>query len=148
VVFSFAISLTWYSPALDQRVPQWLTNLIYPVDKTNLDVLRFAHFLALAALSARFVRRDWRGLESPVFRPLIMCGQHSLEVFCLGEFLSLGGYFVNVELSAGFATQLAVSLSGILIMIATAALLDWYKNIEGRTRKAQPPSRKADVADG
>ena len=25
LVFSFAISLTWYSPALDQRVPLWLT---------------------------------------------------------------------------------------------------------------------------
>ena len=33
-------------------------------------------------------------------------------------------------------------------MIATAALLDWYKNIEGRTRAARPPSRKADVAEG
>jgi Na+(H+)/acetate symporter ActP len=94
------------------------------------------------------VRRDWAALESPVFRPIIMCGQHSLEIFCLGEFLSLGGYFVNVELSAGFATQLAVSVSGILIMIATAAMLDWYKNIEGRSRGTRPPSRKADLAEG
>jgi hypothetical protein len=148
LVFSFAISLTWYSPALDQRVPLWLTNLIYPVDKTNLDVLRFAHFLALATVTVRFVRRDSPWLESPMFRPLIICGQHSLEIFCLGEFLSLGGYFVNIELSAGFATQLAVSVSGILIMIATAALLDWYKNIEGRSRGPRPPSRKADVAEG
>ncbi len=148
LVFSFAISLTWYSPTLDARVPQWLTDFIYPVDKTNLDVLRFAHFLALATLTARFVRRDWRGLELPVLRPVIICGQHSLEIFCLGEFLSLGGYFVNVELSAGFWTQLAVSVSGILIMVATAALLDWYKDIEGRTRGARSPSRKADLAEG
>jgi hypothetical protein len=148
LVFSFAISLTWYSPALDRRVPQWLTDFIYPVDKTNLDVLRFAHFLALATLTARFVRRDWAGLESPLFRPIIICGQNSLEIFCLGEFLSLGGYFVNVELSAGFGTQLAVSVSGILIMIGTAALLDWYKNIEGRTRVAKQTSRQADLAEG
>jgi hypothetical protein len=147
LVFSFAISLTWYSPALDRRVPQWLTNFIYPIDKTNLDVLRFAHFLALATLTARFVRRDWPALESPVFRPVIICGQHSLEIFCLGEFLSLGGYMVNIQLSAGFGTQLAVSASGILIMIATAALLDWYKNIEGRTRGAQAASRNADAAE-
>jgi hypothetical protein len=39
-------------------------------------------------------------------------------------------------------------VSGILIMIATAALLDWYKNIEGRSRGPRPPSRKADVAEG
>jgi hypothetical protein len=148
LVFSFAVSLTWYSPSLDQRVPLWLTNFIYPVDKTNLDVLRFAHFLALATLTARFVRRDWAGLEWPVFRPIIMCGQHSLEIFCLGEFLSLGGYFVNIELAAGFWTQLAVSVSGIAAMIATAALLDWYKNIDRRTRGTGPPTTKADLAEG
>ena len=149
LLFSFAISLTWYSDALDRRVPQWLTNFIYPVDKSNLDVLRFAHFLALATVTARFVKRDSSWLESPFLRPIVMCGQHSLEIFCLGEFLSLGGHFVNVELAAGFWTQLAVSLSGILIMIAIAALLDWYKDIEGRTRQpAAPPSRKADLAEG
>ncbi len=148
LAFSFAISLTWYSPTLDQRVPQWLSDFIYPVDKTNLDVLRFAHFLALATLTARFVRRDWAGLESPVFRPVIICGQHSLEIFCLGEFLSLGGYFVNIELAAGFGTQLAVSVSGILIMIATAALLDWYKNIEGRARGGRAAPVTGDAASG
>jgi hypothetical protein len=148
LLFSFAISLTWYSDALDQRVPQWLSDFIYPVDKTNLDVLRFAHFIALATLTVRFVRRDAPWLESPMLRPIVMCGQHSLEIFCLGEFLSLGGYFVNVELAAGFWTQLAVSGTGILIMIATAALLDWYRNIEGRSRKPRPESRTADVAEG
>jgi hypothetical protein len=148
LLFSFAISLTWYSDTLDRRVPPWLTNFIYPVDKTNLDVLRFAHFVALATVTVRFVRRDWAGLESPFLRPLVICGQHSLEIFCLGEFLSLGGYFVNVELSAGFWTQLAVSVTGIAIMVATAALLDWYKTIEGRTRKAPTPAPKADPAGG
>jgi hypothetical protein len=146
LAFSFAISLTWYSDALDRRVPLWLTNFIYPVDKTNLDVLRLAHFIALATLTVRFVRRDAPWLEWPLFRPMVMCGQHSLEIFCLSEFLSLGGYFVNVELAAGFWTQLAVSASGILIMIATAALLDWYKNIEGRSRKAPPASSQASPA--
>ena len=33
--------------------------MIYPIDKTNLDVLRFAHFLALAAVTVHFVPRDW-----------------------------------------------------------------------------------------
>ena len=148
LVFSFAISLTWYSDALDRRVPAWLTNFIYPVDKANLDVLRFAHFLALATLTVRFVRQDSPWLESPLVRPLVLCGQNSLEIFCLGEFLSLGGHFVNVELAAGFWTQLAVSLTGILIMVAIATLLDWYKTIEGRSRGARPPTPKANPAEG
>jgi hypothetical protein len=148
LVFSFAISLTWYSDVLDRRVPEWLSNIIYPVDKTNLDVLRFAHFVALATVTVRFVRRDAPWLEWPVMRPLVMCGQHSLEVFCLGEFLSLGGYFINTELAAGFWTQLAVSATGILLMIATAALLDWYKTIEGRSRKQPSVSPKREPAEG
>jgi len=148
LVFSFAISLTWYSPTLDSRVPLWLTNFIYPVDKTNLDALRFAHFLALATVTVRFVRQDSPALESPLLRPIIVCGQHSLEIFCLGEFLSLGGYFLNTELAAGFWTQLAVSLSGILIMIAAASLLDWYKKIDGRGRSNRPHGPQPAVPQG
>ena len=40
--------MTWHIPVLGQFVPERLDSLIYPIDKTNLDVLRFAHFLALA----------------------------------------------------------------------------------------------------
>ncbi len=39
---------------------------MYPIDKTNLDVLRFAHFLALAAVTVRFIPRDWPALKSPL----------------------------------------------------------------------------------
>ena len=51
VVFAFGIVLTWHIPRLAFLVPRWLTEWMYPIDKTNLDVLRFAHFLALAAIS-------------------------------------------------------------------------------------------------
>jgi hypothetical protein len=44
---------------LGRFVPGWLSDWMYPIDKTNLDVLRFAHFLALAAVTVRFVPRDW-----------------------------------------------------------------------------------------
>ena len=36
---------------------------MYPINKTDLDVLRFAHFLALAAITVRFLPKDWPGLE-------------------------------------------------------------------------------------
>ena len=44
--------------------------------RTNLDVLRFAHFLALAILTVRFIPRDWPYLKSSLLRPAILCGQH------------------------------------------------------------------------
>src|ERR1700678_2270368 len=49
VVAAFCVTLTWYFPQLNY-LPHWLEQLIYPIDKTDLDVLRFAHFLALAVI--------------------------------------------------------------------------------------------------
>ena len=85
LAFAFAVTMTWYFPRLAFLVPHWLGEWMYPIDKTNLDVLRFAHFLALAALTVRFIPRDWPALQSPWLRPAIICGQHSLEIFCLGR---------------------------------------------------------------
>ena len=66
IAFAAVIALTWYLPGLSRFVhlPVWLEDLIYPIDKTNLDVLRFAHFLALAAVTVRFVPRTWPLLNS------------------------------------------------------------------------------------
>ena len=94
----------------------------------------------------QFVRRDWSGLESPWLRPVILCGQHSLVVFCLGEFLSFAAHFVITELGGGLATHVLVSVVGILIMIAVALLLTWYKRTEKSSRAARPAPAK--VAEG
>jgi hypothetical protein len=147
LAFSFLITMTWYFPRLAIYVPKWFSEWMYPIDKTNLDVLRFAHFLALAILTLRYVPRDWSALTSPMMRPAILCGQHSLEIFCLGVFLSFVGHFAMVEISDGIAMQVLISVLGIVAMVATAALISWYKNIEGRKapRQATP---NADLAGG
>ncbi len=148
LMFAFAITLTWYFEPLGRFVPSWLSDWMYPIDKTNLDVLRFAHFLALAAVTVRFVPRDWPALKSPILQPAIVCGQHSLEIFCLGVFLAFAGQFIISEWSGGPLMQIAISFAGILIMIATANLISWYKGIEGRspTSRVKPPD--ADLAGG
>jgi hypothetical protein len=146
LLFAFAIVMTWYFPRYDHYVPQWLADWMYPIDKANLDVLRLAHFLALAALTVRFVPHDWPGLKIYLFRPAILCGQHSLEIFCAGVFLAFAAHFVLVEVSDGILMQVAVSAFGIAAMIATAALISWYKKIEGRGAGPRPPN--ADLAGG
>jgi hypothetical protein len=146
LLFAFAIVVTWYFPSLEHFLPRPLFDLIYPIEKTNLDVLRLAHFLALAVVVARFVPRDWSALQSPALRPAIVCGQHSLEIFCLGIFLSFSGYFVLTEISGTVAMQVLVSLSGIAIMIAIASLLTWYKVMEGRGGRERRVD--ADIAGG
>ena len=133
LLFAFLITLTWHFESLAAFVPNWLSELIYPIDKTNLDVLRFAHFLALATMTVRFVPRDWPALKWPILQPAIRCGQHSLEIFCLGVFLAFAGQFIISEWSGGPLVQTAISMPGILIMIATASLISWYKSMEGRS---------------
>ncbi len=81
LVFSASITLTWYVPRFPEWVPRWLESWMYPIDKTNLDVLRFTHFLALASIVVRFIPQDWPALKSKWLRPAILCGQHSLRDF-------------------------------------------------------------------
>jgi hypothetical protein len=147
LAFAFLITMTWYFPRLAAYVPRWFSEWMYPIDKTNLDVLRFAHFIALAILTLRYVPLDWPALRWLVMRPAILCGQHSLEIFCLGVFLSFVGHFAMVEISDGIAMQVVISVLGIVAMVATAALISWYKNIEGKKapRQATP---NADLAGG
>jgi len=148
LAFAFVITLTWYIEPLGRLVPNWLSEWMYPIDKTNLDVLRFAHFLALAAVTVRFVPRDWPGLKLPILQPAIRCGQHSLEIFCLGVFLAFAGQFVISEYSGGPLIQIAISFTGIIIMIGTANLISWYKVIEGRSPSSRVKPPDADLAGG
>ena len=114
---------------------------VNPIDKTNLDLFRFAHFVALAFVTVYFVHRDWPGLKWPIFRPAIRCGQHSLEVFCFGIFLSFAGHFVLVEISNRAWMQIFVSVAGIALMTALAYLLTWYQGLDKRMAEAAEAAR-------
>ena len=146
LVFALLIVMTWYFPRTGYLVPRWLSDWMYPIDKTNLDVLRFVHFLSLAVITVRFVPRDWPVLKSPWLRPAIICGQHSLEVFCLGVFLAFAAHFFMVQVSESITAQIFASAIGIVLMVAVAWLLTWYKNMEGRSSGSRPPD--ADLAGG
>ena len=148
LLFAFLVVLSWYRPWLAAYKPDWLHAFLYPIDKTNLDVLRLAHFLALAVITVRLIPRDWTAFQSPVLLPAIVCGQHSLETFCLGVFLAFAGHFVFTEVSNRLLTHVIVSISGIAIMVAVAALVSWYKRIERKGPGPRPPSIKPGYAGG
>lgn len=146
LLFSFAVTLTWTFPKIDFLMPNALARWMYPISKTDLDVLRFAHFLALATLTIHFIPRGWSGLKSPWLRPMILCGQHSLEIFCVGVFLAFAGHFAMVELSGGAWTHFIISVAGILVMCAAAWVLSWYKGVAERSdrqARARVPGDKA-----
>jgi hypothetical protein len=146
LVFAFGIVMTWYFPWLAAYVPKFVSDAIYPISKTNLDVLRILHFFSLAVVTLWFVPRDWPALNSRVFWPAIVCGQHSLETFCLGVFLAFAGHFMFTEVSNRLLMHVIVSVSGIVIMVAVAALVSWYKRME--RRGPRPPAALPAAAGG
>jgi hypothetical protein len=146
LLFAFFIAMTWYFPRLGFYVPKFVGEAIYPIDKTHLDVLRILHFISLAVITVYFVPRDWPGLRSRAFWPAIVCGQHSLEIFCFGVFLSFAGHFVFTEVSNRIPVQFFVSLCGIMSMVGFATLLSWYKRVE--RQGPRPPSAKPGYAGG
>jgi hypothetical protein len=146
---AFWVTLTWYIPQFHSLLPRVIEQWMYPINKTDLDVLRFAHFLALAALTVRFLPKNWSGLKSPWLRPLILCGQHSLEIFCLGVFLAFAGHFILAEVAGGAGMHFLISVSGILIMSGAAWLFSWYKSVVGKSAmRAKSADADADLAGG
>jgi len=63
-------------------------------------------------------------LSSKLVRPLVLCGQHSLPIFCFGVFLSFAAHWVLVQYSHSVVMQLLVSFGGMLTMTGLAWLLD------------------------
>jgi hypothetical protein len=133
LLFCFAVTLTWHFQKIDFLMPKLLEYYMYPISKTDLDVLRFAHFLALASLTTYFIPKGWPGLKSAWLRPMILCGQHSLEVFCVNVFLAFAGQFAIVELGGSAWLHFVISLAGISLMCGAAWLLAWYKGVAEKT---------------
>ncbi len=129
--------------------PGWAVHLVWLIgDKITLGPLRLLNFLALAHVTVSLLRKDSPVFRSPFAEPVILCGQHSLNIFCLGIFLSFLGHFALVEISQTIPMHIAVSATGVLIMFGTAYFLTWSKQrsrpageaakITGRAPQAAP----------
>jgi hypothetical protein len=127
--FLVLVNLSWLVHWLYDPFPAILAKqlLSYTIDKTNLAPLRLVNFLALALATVYLVRPDSAFLRWRVSYPVILCGQHSLYVFCLGIVLAVGSHFVLTEFYSELPMQLLVNIVGFALMIGTAALLAWYK---------------------
>jgi hypothetical protein len=140
LLFALFIVSTWRWNQLGTWVPDWANRLIYPIDKTNMDMLRLLHFLAIAYLTVRLVPRGARWLASAWARPVLWCGQQSLQIFCLGVFLALVGHFILTAAGERLPVQLAVGLAGLGLMAGSAAVMTWYKAAQKAPAKALAPN--------
>ena len=139
LLFALVMTMAGRFPEIAHVMPAWLYDAFNPNDKTDLAPYRLVHFIVLAFFVTRFLPRDWRGLEWPIFRPLIKCGQQSLEVFCVGVFLAVGAYVLLVEMSDAIWMQIVVSIVGIALLTAVAYYRSWSKNAD----KSKPPTLPA-----
>ena len=134
----FALFITLGGRFLNMEVilPHWLYVAFIPNDKTNLDPSRIVHFLIITFFIIRYVPRDWAGFDRPIFRPMILCGQQSLEVFCYGIFLAGAAHIILVEVSDAIWMQILVSVVGIALMTSLAYYRSWSKKLDKPAAKA------------
>lgn len=144
VIFAFIVTLASH---FDRAafLPAGLLGFFVPNDKTNLAPYRVLHFLALAVIVLWVVPRHWSGLRSPVLRPLIVCGQRSLEVFCVGIFLSFVGHFILEMYSERLGTQIAVSAGGVMLMTCVAFYRKWSRSLDAPAASAKRAAAVADI---
>lgn len=126
LLFGLAVTL---AARFGSAMPTIVADALVPNDKTNLAPYRIVHFLALALVVAWLVPRNAPALGSPLLRPVSVCGERSLEVFCTGIFLSFVGYLLIELVSGSVAFQLLVSMAGVAAMIAVAIYRTWIRDI-------------------
>jgi hypothetical protein len=124
----FVIRFNWTLHGFYDPIPVLVSGkLLWSyLSKTNLGLLRLANVLAVALIVASLIRPQARFLTSPAAWPFLICGRNSLYIFCLGILLSVLGHLVLNEFFGGLVMQFAVSVAGVVIMIAVAALLEWF----------------------
>jgi len=118
--------LIWPYPELTSRFPANAARILLSVDKEGLHPMRLLSILALTWLVSRRVPIDASWLRSWLARPLIICGQHSLPVFCAGIFLSFLGRLAMEE-QGGWTVQAGVNVTGLATLVAVGSLAAWYK---------------------
>lgn len=136
--FALVMTMAGHFETFGRTFPEWLVSAFNPNDKTNLAPYRVVHFIVIAVLVIRFLPIDWRGLESRWLRPLIVCGQRSLEVFCVGLLLSFVGHFLLDVVSDSLLAQIVVSMSGVALMTAIAYYRSWSKELDKQPKAPIP----------
>jgi hypothetical protein len=99
----------------------------YVQGKGTLGPLRLVHFLAMVYLVAALLPHTLALWRHALARPLIQCGQASLEIYCLGVVLT---YAVGVILLPGrtdVATHALLNVAAIVLSVAFAYLLKYRR---------------------
>ena len=127
---AFAIKLSWTFHGFWESVPDLFAHELWPTNKRNLSPIRLISFFALVMLAARWISPQASWMRTRLARPLVLCGRHSLEIFCLSILLSVLGHFLMSEINTGLIMQLGINVVGVAVLCLTAGMLDWYRQVQ------------------
>ena len=115
------------------------------MSKTNLGLILFVNIFAVALLVGHMIHPQARFFYSRIARPFVLCGRHSLHVFCLSAVLAVFGQLILNEVFGRWPMQLAVSVTGIVIMVGLAALLEWLAAARTASGRGSLVSRQVEI---
>lgn len=141
VVVAGVITLSWLWPEVhDAVMPTTLSNLLYPISKTNLSPVRLVHFLALAYVTAKLLPNpQWT--QNRLAERICQMGRYSLEVFCLGVVLAPLADMLNAQADDAVVMQLLTALLGVVLMSALAAWMEFNKHLNQTPRPSSETSQ-------
>ena len=139
-LIGFVIRFSWMLHGFYDPIPALVnTKLLWRfLSKTDLGPLRIANVMALALLVARFIPPQAGFLAGRVAWSFVVCGRHSLHIFCLGILLSVVGHLVLSEVFGGMVMQVVVSAAGMALMVAVASLMEWYASSRAGVERRVP----------
>ncbi|MSP00732.1 MAG: OpgC domain-containing protein [Acetobacteraceae bacterium] len=121
------IALSWSLHDAVPRIPKFIVLPDTWFDKTMLPPARLVGVLALAVVADRYVSRGARFIVSRAGWLVVICGQNSLHVFCLGILLAVLANFILNLLGYGAVVQIVTNLIGLAIMAGVGVLIAWFK---------------------
>ncbi|HEY0419700.1 MAG TPA: OpgC domain-containing protein [Acetobacteraceae bacterium] len=126
------LRLSWYGFA---PWPAPVPEVAWMVGKEDLAPPRLLHAMALAWLVARFVRSDAVWMHGWLAANIARIGRNSLEVFCLGLFLSwAGSTMLRLWPDRAWLDPVIISAGGAML----AAFAFWLERRRVRARMAVP----------
>ena len=108
-----------------------LAQTVYPrhsipwMDKQGMQPLRLAFFFCMLVLARCLFRHDrpaWNFSDSALARPLILCGENPLPVFCTGAILSTAVSWLVDTNQLGLGGQMLVNFGGWVVCFAIATV--------------------------
>src|SRR5215217_5297386 len=116
------------------------------IDKTHLAPLRVVHFLAIAYLAYTLAGEGGRRLAGSFIPAIQLVGRQTLAVFLAGLVLAQALGVVLDVIGRGIATAALVNIGGCAVLLAVAAVSEWFKSSPWLHARAQGSEPRRSVA--